>query len=201
MKTCKLLDEMDRPDWGDELINRWANISSWSMGEFSILCYGIDPDEIIHGLNERIRVIRSSRRDSPLTECIANSGVYQSIGRALQDGIVEKSISGFINTKSAAAWVKESGLFPAFPRQILNKRLQSSAIDEDDFDLPRTLRLMITAYREYWSDVSHDNAAIHPSNPDVADWLKGQGLSPNQATNAASLIRPEWATTGRKRGI
>lgn len=53
---------------------------------------------------------------------------------------------------------------------------------------------------EFWSTADRDNRATHPNNADVSAWLHKQGMSKAAANNAASLIRPEWAPTGRKPG-
>jgi len=61
-----------------------------------------------------------------------------------------------------------------------------------------SLALTNQAARKYWANANRSDATTHPSNKDVAAWLKEKGLSPSKAEKAASIIRPDWAHVGRK---
>lgn len=61
-----------------------------------------------------------------------------------------------------------------------------------------SLALTNQAARKYWANANRSDATTHPSNKDVAAWLKEKGLSQSQAEKAASIIRPDWAHVGRK---
>ena len=53
--------------------------------------------------------------------------------------------------------------------------------------------------KKYWANVKRDDAETHPKNADVAAWLvNNAGYSQTLADKAATIIRPEWAPTGRK---
>lgn len=54
------------------------------------------------------------------------------------------------------------------------------------------------ASRKFWAGVDQNDRAAHPINKDVAKWLVEQGIEETPAKHAASLIRPEWASIGRK---
>lgn len=60
------------------------------------------------------------------------------------------------------------------------------------------LALLNQASRKMWANASRNDPSTHPSNAQVAAWLAEHGLSKSQADRAASIIRPEWAHTGRK---
>lgn len=51
---------------------------------------------------------------------------------------------------------------------------------------------------KFWANADPDDRTTHPNNDVVAAWLESKGISPTKAGMAASIIRPEWAGTGRK---
>jgi len=60
------------------------------------------------------------------------------------------------------------------------------------------LTSLIQAAEKFWKNASREERDTHPSNDEVASWLESRGLSASLAEKAASIIRPEWAPTGRK---
>jgi hypothetical protein len=54
------------------------------------------------------------------------------------------------------------------------------------------------AARKFWANADRDDRATHPSNATVVDWLVKRGYTESLAEKAATIIRPEWAPTGRK---
>ena len=60
------------------------------------------------------------------------------------------------------------------------------------------LTKMNQASTKFWSNADRDDRGTHPDNATVAAWLVKQGFSPTLADKAATIIRPEWAPTGRK---
>jgi hypothetical protein len=60
------------------------------------------------------------------------------------------------------------------------------------------LAKMNQAAAKYWGNADRNDRGTHPTNTTVAAWLIQQGFSPTLADKAATIIRPEWAPTGRK---
>lgn len=60
------------------------------------------------------------------------------------------------------------------------------------------LAKMNQASTKFWSNADRDDRGTHPGNAMVAAWLVQQGFSPTLADKAATIIRPEWAPSGRK---
>lgn len=58
-------------------------------------------------------------------------------------------------------------------------------------------RLNIAADR-FWRNADRDDRETHPTNAAVAAWLMKHGFSAVLADKAATIIRPEWAKTGRR---
>lgn len=54
------------------------------------------------------------------------------------------------------------------------------------------------AAARFWGNADRDDRGTHEDNAKVAAWLVQQGFSPTLADKAATIIRPEWAPTGRK---
>lgn len=55
------------------------------------------------------------------------------------------------------------------------------------------------AAAKFWANAGRDDRGTHPKNADIEVWLQEQGFSSTLAEKAASIIRPEWAPTGRRR--
>lgn len=60
------------------------------------------------------------------------------------------------------------------------------------------LAKMNQAAAKFWSNAERSIRGSHPLNAKVSAWLVLQGFSPTLAGKAATIIRPEWAPTGRK---
>jgi hypothetical protein len=54
------------------------------------------------------------------------------------------------------------------------------------------------AAQRFWGNADRDDRATHPTNSDVVAWLQEHGYTQTLAEKAATIIRPDWAPTGRK---
>lgn len=54
------------------------------------------------------------------------------------------------------------------------------------------------AATRWWANADRNDASTHPTNAAVAAWLIDRGFSETLADKAATIVRPEWAPTGRK---
>ncbi|EBA00266.1 hypothetical protein [Marinobacter sp. ELB17] len=80
---------------------------------------------------------------------------------------------------------------------LLTTPTTASPHDEDYISV--ALNGMNRAALEFWSTAEKDNSRGQEKNETVAKWLKeNYSLSDSLAKSAASLIRPSWASTGRK---
>lgn len=50
----------------------------------------------------------------------------------------------------------------------------------------------------FWANADRNERDTHPTNATVGQWLEQKGFSSTLASKAATIIRPEWAPTGRK---
>lgn len=60
------------------------------------------------------------------------------------------------------------------------------------------LAMMNQASARFWANADRDDRGTHPTNATVTAWLVQQGFTQTLAEKSATLIRPEWAPTGRK---
>lgn len=102
-----------------------------------------------------------------------------------------------VRVEDLCAWLESIGHRPAFffPGE------QGRALDgpamrghENESDL---LRVLIRASANFWKPADRQEKDTHPANKDVAKWLERNGFTPSLAKHAASIIRPNWAATGR----
>ena len=60
------------------------------------------------------------------------------------------------------------------------------------------LAILNQAAAKFWANADRDDPQTHPKNAHVVSWLMDHGYkSKTLAEKAATIIRPEWATTGR----
>jgi len=60
------------------------------------------------------------------------------------------------------------------------------------------LAMMNQAAAKWWGNAKRDDRPTHPDNATVTAWLIGKGFSQTLADKAATILRPEWAKTGRR---
>ncbi len=60
------------------------------------------------------------------------------------------------------------------------------------------LAILNQAAAKFWANASRDDRTTHPSKTNVVAWLLERGFSQKLADSGATIVRPEWAPTGRK---
>lgn len=72
------------------------------------------------------------------------------------------------------------------------------AIPSDRSYYSDKLAYLIQASKKFWGNADRNDRDTHPDNATVASWLEEKRFSQSLASKAATIIRPEWAPTGRK---
>lgn len=82
------------------------------------------------------------------------------------------------------------------------KTLHATHADRHDAGTPTNRSEKLTklnqASTKFWSNADRDDRATHPNNAKVVEWLVERKFSETLAEKAATIIRPDWAPTGRK---
>lgn len=60
------------------------------------------------------------------------------------------------------------------------------------------LAKLIQASARFWANADREDRSTHELNATVVAWLVDRGYSQTLAESAATIIRPEWAPTGRR---
>jgi hypothetical protein len=60
------------------------------------------------------------------------------------------------------------------------------------------LKIVRQAARRFWANADRNDKTTHPTNAQVEAWLVRNELSQRLAKASATIIRPDWAETGRK---
>jgi hypothetical protein len=102
-----------------------------------------------------------------------------------------------LKEQKAKQWVMTS--------MMKENNTQISLVKEEPAELSQTnpnksnkLAFLIQAANKFWANADRDDRATHPDNATVTAWLMERGYSQTLADKAATIIRPEWAGTGRK---
>ncbi|QOY94973.1 hypothetical protein IM543_03480 [Massilia sp. UMI-21] len=96
--------------------------------------------------------------------------------------------------------VVRTAVLQDFERLLLGEEPDTAERDvpEDRSYMSDKLVRTIQAAKKFWSNASRGDRDTHPSNSAVASWLSQHGFSETLADKVASVIRPEWAPSGRK---
>ena len=60
------------------------------------------------------------------------------------------------------------------------------------------LRYLCQASQRFWTLVDPKDKSTYPKTSEIVEWLLKRGLSERLAQSGATIIRPKWASTGRK---
>lgn len=179
-----------------ELFRYWLKMPTWKASFATLLLYArVSPDkpDLYHGDPEP--------GETELAVHFERFGLCQT--EHLPETVSNASVRIIRGEHPPAVWIACYRDFPGFrplPVEIeetLNRKPMST--DHGDH-ISADLALMNRAAFQYWSTADPDDRTTHPDNSHVSAWLQKYGLSKSAADNAASLIRPEWAATGRKPG-
>lgn len=109
-----------------------------------------------------------------------------------------------ISLADAVALLSRHGELPADEAERILATEQMPGV-KNDASLPTShanvsdkLARLNQASRKFWGNADRNDRESHPDNATVAAWLEQQGFSSTLADKAATIIRPDWAPTGRK---
>lgn len=119
--------------------------------------------------------------------------------RAQQDRYPEPEFTVFIDSDSPNRRITLANVL--FLSSDLSKLKPKKPLHESErqaVHYPDRLMFLQQAYNIFWANADPNDRGTHPANNDVANWLEGKEVfSSSLADAGATIIRPEWAKTGR----
>jgi hypothetical protein len=97
-----------------------------------------------------------------------------------------------------SVFVIRTSALKAFEQSISQINSQSNRADSAKLHISKNLHILNEAANRFWGNADRDERDTHPTNKNVVTWLVEKGFSQTLAGKAATIIRPEWAPTGRK---
>lgn len=88
--------------------------------------------------------------------------------------------------------------FSYFANHLEESSLAGDSQTIDHAHVSGNLAKLNLAATKFWANADRDDRSTHPSNTDVVNWLVEHGFSKKTAEAGATIIRPEWAPSGRK---
>jgi hypothetical protein len=79
-----------------------------------------------------------------------------------------------------------------------NKLANNSTAPPDRAYVSNKLALLNQAAEKFWANADRGERSTHTDNATIVAWLIDRDYSATLAEKAATIIRPEWAPTGRK---
>ncbi|WP_091332647.1 hypothetical protein [Allochromatium warmingii] len=64
--------------------------------------------------------------------------------------------------------------------------------------ISKKLAALNQAATRFWANADPSDKSTHPDNNEVSNWLIKRGYSETLAQKGASIVRPDWASVGRK---
>lgn len=89
----------------------------------------------------------------------------------------------------------ESVVMAGFKILTLEKSLNNKLVHAH---VSNNLAILNQASSRFWANADSSDNATHPLNSAVAAWLIDRGFTQTLAGKGATIIRPSWATAGRK---
>jgi hypothetical protein len=115
-----------------------------------------------------------------------------------------------VNRRDIKNWLTKKGFTEGFFfREQADKKQDTAVILKSTIDdeivtksqqlhISPMLMILNQAASRFWKNADPADKETHPKNAEVEEWLIKEGLPKTYAPQAATIIRPEWATKGRR---
>ena len=205
----------DGDENGDQnRLNNWLGYEVWSCNDAALILADIDPESVVDDFKwattfRGVPIVDRDDQGSLIHFEVEDDGtiLYKGVDnlklllayyKDVQRTLVEKNkaspqewIDNAISKKIYIPWLEW-----AKKRKLVGCTGPEPATGTH---ISKKLRILNQAAFTFWANADRDDRGTHPSNADVAAWLMDQaGYSTTLANKAATIIRPEWAPTGRK---
>ncbi len=185
----------------DDTKKAWLSKELWSEQETAwLLCGELYPSSRAPSNNEYNEASEALRR-AILAKRLA---VIEPIDATAGDRLYGHS--RFFRPDDVITWV--AGRFPNFPfddesQSIASKHMRKAEPVETPTTTNRAhisnlLATLNQAAAKFWANADQNDRTTHEPNSTVETWLIDKGFSKTLAGKGATIIRPDWAPTGRK---
>ncbi len=173
-------------------------------GQMCQLQESYDENEYQSGSNAQLEKLKQHIADKSIGESEAEKLLNQQ--KEDRNKFLEKSKSrpASENYYPAGGLPKDSvlvvrtGALREFERLVSQGETQVEKQNAGRAHVSDKLARMNQAATKFWTNADQRDRGTHPDNATVSAWLIEQGFSTTLAGKAATIIRPEWAPTGRK---
>lgn len=184
------------PNWDD-----WKYAKQVRLWQAVALACDLDPSNFqLFNAPQLARMMKHPPREfeellAMAKSCIGASGILKPISKS-EDGLDESEVK----LSNFAAWLKSIEHQP--PTEF---HWQSEAITFRNMDWPwgryetDLLRKLAEAAHKFWNNFDPSDPTTAPTNQQVIDWLKGQGVSDRTAEIMATLLRADGLPTGPRK--
>lgn len=218
----KLLEEREARRGKPILLHHWFRRDSWTAKEAMLLLCGLDPNGTVVGASESIfgnelEIFKATytldgfeygpksideMESSEYAEVAEYESAWKEMTSIWSSGDHQPRNPPAYYLEWAARknlrvpwieWARENNLIDT--QRPVEEKPPSLATQANRSD---KLMTMLQAANRFWAKADRDRPDTHPKNATVSEWLVTQGFSPTLANKAATILRPDWAPTGRK---
>jgi len=173
---------------------------TWGLKEAALLLAGASPGGI-----EKLWITDPAEGGLP-------AHIYANLKDAVESGDLPSRPSRThkiehirVRPWDAIQWAKARGeTIPEFlngvprPKREPESKSAEKPLTTTEPHVSKKLATLVQAARTKWANADRDDRTTHPTNDEVAKWLEDRGFSRALAQKGATIIRPDWAGTGRK---
>lgn len=181
-----------------EIDPEYLRRETWGLKEAACLLAGMNPADVMAQLAiDGIETSRAGHVYANLKDAVDSVALHSFPSRTRN---IEHTR---VRPWDAIQWAKARGdPIPEFLNGVPEPRPEPKPAERPltatEPHVSDKLAKLIQAARKYWGNADRDDRSTHPNNADVAAWLVARGFSRGLAAKAATIIRPDWAGTGRK---
>lgn len=128
----------------------------------------------------------------------------ESIARVFRDpenyamiSVTDERYEEHFSRADLANWIAGVGLKSGYSFSRDRQQVEMASVPLARSYHSKQLTLCLQASDKFWQNADRSDKTTHPKNAVISQWLQRQGMKETKADDAASIIRPEWASVGK----